>query len=281
MTKPFGMELTPQQQESTDFTEISSFLFNPVNTSIAFVEFVFSLIFNILRAACVPAELIFRRGFGERHFNLWLYFSGSIWLMLFATGWINIPKWLGYSVTGWMPNFAIFLVVGVIFFASMVWQLFLRKFKKIDGDLHTRYDGTPLPFLYRLPYAKDRNGNPREYLIRQTFEPLFLLVLGLVLTITLNPQTGSWLIISSVGLALKEYVKSRFIRNAILDHIDAEIAARNIKAALAGEPPSKTQGIYIAGLPNEGRERDKLRELFEQQGSRFSATQTTQATPES
>ena len=278
MNRPFAMEVTPQQrQEGTDFTEISSFLFNPVNTSIAFFEFIFSVIFNLLRAACVPAELIFRRGFGERHFNLWLYLSGSFWLMLFATGWINIPKWMGYSVTGWLPNFGVFLVVGIIFFASMFWQLFLRKFGQIVGDLHSKFDGKVLPFLYLLPYAKDSNGNPREYFVRQVYEPLFLLVLGLLLTVTLNPQTGSWLIISALGLALKEYVKSRFVRNAILDHIDAEIAARNIKAALAGEPPTTTQGIYIAGLPNEGKERDKLRELFDKQGSRFT---NNPATPE-
>jgi len=251
-----------QQDDAIDLTDPLAFLHSPVNRSIALIDFFSTLIFNILRASCVPVELIFRRGFGERHFNLWLYLSGSLWLLLFASGFINIPKWLGYESTGWVSNFVIFLIVGLFFSGSFLWELFLRKFRKIDGELHSRYDGNPLPFLYMLPFAKASSGNPKEYFVRQVYEPLFLLVLGLILTITLNPQTGSWLFISALGMALKEYVKSRQTRNAILDHIDAEIAARNIKAALSGEPPHKTQGIYIAGLPGEGQQRENLKDLF-------------------
>ena len=54
----------------------AEFLVSPVNSSVAILEFISTIIFNILRAACVPAELIFRRRFGERHFNLWLYIAG-------------------------------------------------------------------------------------------------------------------------------------------------------------------------------------------------------------
>jgi len=251
---------TSKQQEN--LTDPMSYLISPVSNQIAILEFFAAILFNIIRASCVPAELIFRRGFGERHFNLWLYISGSMWLFMFTTGWINIPKLFGYFDEGWMPNFAIFSVVGMIFFGSLLWQLFLRKFRKINAELHSRYDGDPLPFLYKLPFAKDRNQNPKEYFVRQVYEPLFLLILGVIVSIALNPQTGSWLLISGLGMAVKEYVKSRYVRNALLDHIDADIAARNIKSVLKGAPPSQTQGIYIAGLPNEGKKRDKLKGLF-------------------
>jgi len=255
-------QTSSKQEGNASFTDPYSFLFSPVNSTLEFIEFISAVLFSILRASCVPAELIFRRGFGERHFNLWLYSSGGLWLILFASGWINIPKWLGYNVTGWMPNFAIFSIVGIFFFGSLIWELMLRKFRKINRELHTRYDGNPLPFLFKLPFAKDKNGNPKEYFVRQVYEPLFLILLGIIITITLNPQTGSWLFISALGMALKEYVKSRYTRNALLDLFDAEIASQNMKAALAGDSTEKTQGIYIAGLLTDEKQRKRLKDYF-------------------
>jgi len=72
-------------------------------------------------------------------------------------------------------------------------------------------------------------------------------------------------------MALKEYVKSQHTRNILLDHIDAEIIAQNIKAALVGEPPAKTNGIYIAGLPNEGKQREQLNDILNKNQERFTA----------
>lgn len=257
-----------------DFTDVGSFLVSPVQTSEAMMKFTFGFLFNLFRLATVPAELIFRNGFGERHFNLFLYLGGSMWLLLFWTGWINIPSWFGVKTEGWMPNAIIFSVIGVYFFGAMLWQLFIRKFFAINVELHTRYDGNPLPFLYRLPFTIDSKNRPREYLVRQVVEPAFLFVLGWIVTLLLNPQTGSWLIISSIGLMLKEYVKSRAVRNIVLDQIDAELTARNLKEALAGESPKKTHGVYVTGIGNDSKEREKIKELLDKE-SRYTAPETT------
>jgi len=261
MSKNLTMSTTPKPGQNGEY-DLAGFMFNPVNATIAIIQVARMLVFNILRASCVPVELIFRRKFGERHFNLWLYLSGAMWLFLFATGWINIPESMGFHVSEKISNTVIFSVVGVIFYFSFLRELFLRKFRRIDADLHSRYDGDPLQFLFKLPFAKDSNGNKKEYFVRQVYEPLFLVVLGIIVTILLNPQTGSWLFISAIGMALKEHVKAQFTRNALLDHIDAEISAQNIKAALAGAPPEKTKGVYIAGLPGDGKKREKLKDIL-------------------
>jgi len=272
MSKNPTISAPPSQGgNNVNMVDLSGFMFNPVNSTIAIIQLIKNLLFSILRASCVPAEMIFRRKFGERYFNLWLYIAGTTWLYIFAVGIINIPAMFGFDTTVKIPNYMIFIVVWIVFFWSFLRELFLRKFKKIDVDLHTRYDGDPLKFLYRLPFAKDSNASPKEYFVRQVYEPLFLLLSGVMTSIILNPQTGSWLIISAIAMALKEYVKSQHTRNILLDHIDAEITSQNIKAALAGDPPAKTKGIYIAGLPSDGKQREQLNDIMNKKQERFTA----------
>lgn len=246
------------EKPNMGFDEFGKLLFSPVKSAVAFVEFVSSTLFNIVRMACVPAELIFRRNFGERHFNLYLYFGGAMWFWLFAFGLIDIPALLGIGITPAFPNSIVFIVVGVVFFSAMIWHMVVRKFFAIKIDCYTRYDGDVLPFLYYLPFSKDKGGNPKEYLIRQVYEPGFIFLSGLAVAWFINPQTGSWLIVSSIGMAVKEYVRSQRVRNLILDQIDADIVGKNMKAALKGEPAKNTQGVYIAGLPGDS----KLKERF-------------------
>jgi len=264
----------PQRDNPNDwdqFKDMSEFMFNPVSKSVAFIEFLGTFIFNILRMACVPAEIIFRRNFGERHFNLYLYIGGTLWLGIFATGWLNIPAGMGFRGEGIVPNAVIFSLIALVFYSKMFWYLFLMKNKDIDARLYTRYDGDPLTLLQRLPLAKDNNGNVREYRVRQFYEPLTMFSLGVIIAVLVNPQTGTWLILSSFCMAIKEYVQARHTRNLLLDQIDAEIIGRNMAAALKGEAPNNTQGVYIAGISNEGKDRDVLNDLVQKKQQRFTA----------
>ena len=240
------------------FDNFGKFLFSPVTSTVKLTEFFSETLFGIVRTACVPSELIFRRNFGERYFNLYLYFGGAMWFWIFALGMVNIPALLGLSITPLVSNAVIFTIVGIIFFSLMIWHLVIRKFMPINVDCYARYDGDVFPLFYYLPYAKDQNGNPREYLIRQLYEPGFILLLGIAIAIFINPQTGSWLILSAIGMAVKECVRFQKVRNLILDQIDADIVGKNLKAAIKGEPVKNTQGVYIAGMPRDG----KLKERF-------------------
>ena len=246
------------EKPNMGFDEFGKLIFSPVQSTVALLEFISSTLFNILRMACVPAELIFRRNFGERHFNLYLYFGGLAWFWIFAFGFINIPLLAGVTVTPLVPSAIIFTAIGIVFFVAMIWHIVIRKFRSIDVNCYTRYDGDVLPFLYHLPFAKDSNGNPKEYLIRQVYEPSFIIILGIIVMCFVNPQTGSWLALSALGMAVKEYVHYQKIRNLILDQIDADIVGRNMKAAIKGESTKNTQGIYIAGLPKDGKLKDQL-----------------------
>lgn len=257
------------------FMDMSEFLFNPVSKSVAAIEFLGSFIFNVLRMACVPAEVLFRRNFGERHFNLYLYIGGTLWLAIFATGWLNLSATMGIEGLGLVSNTVIFAAVALVFYGRMFWLLFLVKSGEIDVRKYSYYDGDPLPLLYHLPFAKDSQGNPQEYRIRQLHEPVIMLLLGLVFSVVLNPQTGTWLILSAGCMALKEYVKARHLRNLILDQINADIIARNMAEAIKGEPAKQTQGIYLAGVSNEGRDREILQNLAEKNAENNQARFTT------
>ena len=239
-------------------------VFSPIQSTMAIWEFFSSMFLWVTRLSCVPIEMIIRRNFGERHFSLPLYLGGLLWLMLFASGWLNIPQWLGFNLaSNHVSNAAIFTVVYLFFVLGFAWHLIFRKWlTKIDLNQYSYCDGQPLFFLYWLPFTKDSNGNPNEMLVRQWYEPLFLVVAGIVIAVIFNSQTGSWLLISAFGMAIKEAHKSSITRNMILDRIDAEIIANNMDSILAGESPKKTQGLYIAGLPTEGKRREKFREII-------------------
>lgn len=260
--------------EWEQFTDFSAAFFSPVQTATAFMQFIGTFIFNILRIACVPAELIFRRNFGERHFNLYLYFGGSLWLGIFATGWLNIPAMLGFKGEGLVPNAVIFTIVAIIFYARMFWRFFVQTSKEIDLTLYSRYDGDPLSLLTKLPFATDKNGHPKEYQIRQFIEPGVMILLGAIFTFILNPQTGTWLFISGFCMAVKEYVKARHIRNLILDAIDAEIVSKNTAEAIRGKPAKETQGVYFAGVSNNGKDREILQDVIARRGNPSQANST-------
>lgn len=263
-------------QSLDQFNDLTQFITSPAQTSAAFLKFLGAFFFNILRLACVPAETIFRRDFGERHFNLYLYIGGTIWLGIFATGWLNIPAALGYKGEGLIPNWIIFSIIAVIYYARMFIYLFVKKHGSIDTMKISFYPGHPFPLLEKLPFARDKNGIVRENVLRQIIEPVFLFVSGLVCTVILNPQTGTWLIISAFCMALKEYAQGRHTRNILLDKIDAEIMARYMVDALNGKSPEETHGVYIAGISNDGEDRAFLRTLAERNQQQF-AEQSTNA----
>ncbi|MBL4623555.1 MAG: hypothetical protein JKY42_00165 [Flavobacteriales bacterium] len=271
-------------QSFNQFEDMSAFLSSPAQMSAAFVEFIGAFFFNILRLACVPAEVIFRRKFGERHFNLYLYFGGTIWLAIFATGWLNIPALLGFRSEGFISNGITFTIIAIIYYGRMFMYFFVQKHGKIDDKKYTYYPGHPLSLLSKFPRATDKNGNPREYLIRQFYEPAFMLALGILCAIIINPQTGSWLIISAFCMAIKEYAQARHTRNMLLNQIDADLIGRFMGSALEGKSPESTQGIYIAGISNDGEDRAYLRSLAARNQQRFTAeagtVQTGNTSPE-
>ena len=262
---------------SDDFSDLSQFVTSPAQSSVAFIQFISAFIFNILRLACVPAEIIFRSKFGERYFNLYLYIGGTIWLGIFATGWLNIPAAMGFKGGELVSNGIIFTIIAIIFYARMFWYLFLLKHGKINKKKHSFYAGHPLSFLSKFPFATDKNGDIRQNLLRQGIEPVFLFSLGLLCTFILNPQTGTWLIISAICMALKEYAQARHNRNILLDQVDADITAQFLADAMNGKSPEDTQGVYIAGISSDGDDRAYLRELAMRNQQRF-AEQANSAT---
>lgn len=270
--KPKNAQMDEMDMFNMANTEgLQQMLLNPFQTTTAIIEFVSSTISGIVRLSCVNGELIFRRNFGIRYFNLYLYVAGTFWFWLFASGWLNLPRALGFNPDPLVSNAVIFTVIGVLFFSMMFYHLIIRKFQDLDLSKLGSYDGDPLPFLYKLPFALDSNQNPKEYFVRQVYEPLFIALLALVFMVAINPQTGTFLLITSLGFALKEMIRQQKVRNMILDQVDADIIARNMKLALKGESPRNTQGVYISGLPNEGKLKDRFIDSIKNKDEVFTA----------
>lgn len=276
--KAIGNQSRNQYAGSDQFDDLSQFITSPAQSSVAFIEFISAFVFNILRLACVPAEIIFRSKFGERYFNLYLYIGGTIWLGIFATGWLNLPSAMGFKGDGLVSNGIIFTIIAILFYARMFLYLFWQKHGTLNNQKHSYYSGHPLSFLSSLPFTKDKNGNVRESLLRQVIEPGFLFVLGLLCIIILNPQTGTWLIISAFCMAVKEYAQSRHTRNILLDQIDADITARYMVDAVQGKSPEDTHGIYLAGISSNGEDRAYLRDLAMRNQQRFAEQTATAST---
>ena len=74
---------------------------------------------------------------------------------------------------------------------------------------------------------------------------------------------------------LKGFPAEIDLRNLILDQINADIIARNMAEAIKGEPAKQTQGIYLAGVSNEGRDREILQNLAEKNAEHNQARFTT------
>ena len=270
--KPTSSAMNEQDMFDMANTEgLQQMLLNPFQMTTSIIQFFSATISGIVRLSCVVGELIFRRNFGMRYFNLYLYIAGCFWFWLFASGWLNLPKAMGFNPNPLVSNAVIFTAIGVVFFGLMFYHLIIKKFRELDLSKYGYYDGDVLPFLYKLPFALDSNGNPKEYFVRQIYEPLFIALLGVVFMVAINPQTGTFLLITSVGFALKEMIKQQKIRNMILDQVDADIIARNMKGALKGESPKATQGVYIAGLPNEGKLKERFIESMAKKGEVFTA----------
>ena len=262
-----------QQKQGNDifdfdrYEDVVNTVLNPVSTSVAFLLAFWEFLFGFLRTACVPGELLFRRNFGERHFSLYLYMGGALWFWVFAIGIVNFPQWLGVPVNPLVSNATVFTVIGVLYFGLMFWHMVIRKFLPLNLDNYSRYDGDVLPFLYWLPFTKDKDGNPDEYRVRQVIEPAFIFLVGCVVSSLINPQTGSFVVMTALGMALKELVRAQKFRDMVLDFNDAQILNKNIKAAVKGEPLKNTQHVYIAGLPRSGSVKQRFDAIVEGKAS--------------
>lgn len=276
---PFRIEGKQPKHEPPSEFETIAWLLNPVKKMEEVLAWIGSTFYLLLRFMCVPAEMaLLRRKFGERYVGLSLWIGGSFWLIAFMTGWIKVLPangpaqfWAGVGITP--PDFllhqSVMAVISMLFGIRFFWEFVVKRvYKMFSGDLnintsmHSRYDGHPLPLFYHFPFAKDGIGNQREMLVRLAYEPAFLFGFGVLIGMTIDAATGSFFMLSSIGMFAKELYNMNQIRTMMLDQLDAEIVSHNLSGALAGQSPEQTQGIRFAGLPTSGQKGEQYASLL-------------------
>ena len=189
----------------------------------------------------VSLEVFVRHEFGERYLSwLRLYFA---WIMVASVG-VFLPSIFG------APNPLSFYIgygIYIAFILLALWhRLTIRRRRKRQEKpnppepLHSMCSG--YSHLSWIPV--------KEWTLYLWVEPLFFIIISLLLWRFFGGLAGAWLLLSSVGMLIKNQMEYYNNRGQLLDMIDAQIEAKYFSAALAnrGENKRETGGFVVADV---------------------------------
>jgi hypothetical protein len=189
-------------------------------------------------------EVYFRKDFGQRYFGIGnvfgsiltfgLYLSAVPYLMERSTR--RSPATASAEDDSWILGlfFLGFVALGLLH------QIAAWLRQRRGQRWHSRYSGTShLAFL--------SPGNP--YIVQRYIEPGIAFVIGWLLFNYLNRPLGAWLIFASFCLAATEAINAKRARNRILDAIDAQIEAKHLGEALAGNKDAEDTEGFVLPVP--------------------------------
>ena len=263
-----GQKSSGNLAELDDHVQMGNIIFNPIGTSVAVIELINEFIYNVFRSMAVPLETLVRRGVGENHYNLYLAIGGTLWLTVFATGLINIPKLMGLDASQIIDHKIIFFVLYVWFVCYMIWQLIIRRQFPLKPEF-SGFDGKPLFFIKYLPWAS-KDGALNEPLTRQIYEPLLFILTGFFIAFFINPPLGSFVILSGIAWVCKEYVYVQRQRQHIIKIIDGQLIAKYSKEVLTEIQPSEDTANISLAMPPKSQTRESLKEVLRNQDDAFS-----------
>jgi hypothetical protein len=201
-----------------------------------------------------------RKDFGERYFGA----SGFGKMVTYT-----ILLVLSYNASQQLDT----ALLGVFFFVSFLaclWHQFVIWRRNRRGEpWHSFYSGTP--YLMRLLPLD-------EFTIKRWVEPLLWMGLGMFL-LKISPALGGWLVFSGTCLGTTAALTAARERSKILDMIDAQIEARQMRAVLIEQqPPAKTEGymLPVSGMKLRQRERlfDGFTSLYERAKEQIAKIET-------
>lgn len=168
-----------------------------------------------------------RKDFGERFFGASGFGKLVTYGILFAIAW-NASQQLDT-----LPLGAFFFVS---FLACLWHQWIIARRNRRGESMHSYYSGTP--FLTRfLPL--------NEFTIKRWVEPLLWVGAGMVL-LDFSPALAGWLAFSGTCLGATAALTAARERAKLLDLMDAQIEARQMRAVLIEQkPPTETEGFVI------------------------------------
>lgn len=194
---------------------------------------------GVARTFALMVEVFFRHNFGQRYFSLMgVYGKLAFYALLLV---------LAFKASEQLDT----LPLGAFFLASLtasLWHLFVIWRRSYRGERwHSRYSGTSW-LASILPMS--------ECTIKRWVEPLVVIMAGVMLA-SFNQALGGWLVFAGTCLGVTEALAEARFRTMILDAIDKDIEARNMRAALIEQKSAQeTEGfvIPVGGMKPQQRE---------------------------
>jgi hypothetical protein len=211
-----------------------------------------NIVYNLCSIVTMPVELALRLLHGTRYFAPIVMVCSGFMMII-------IPVFFSVAgtVVGMIPFVRIPVSMGLIgmwglaklfFLGSLIhgyrkWQLMLHP----EKELNSMYEGPPLFFFTWLP-------KPSFWRIRIIYEPLFLLVLSMILPnfFILEPGAANFLMISAIFLAMKNYTAWYMQWAFIRELMDARFAGPII-AAMSENRATENElaTIHLASFPKD------------------------------
>jgi len=215
---------------------------------------------GLARLLSRPLVVLTRRDFGERFFGASAFGKLLLYgVLLFAA--VSASQHLDTLPLGG------FLLLS---FAACLWHQFVIWRRNYRGEeWHSYYSGTPW-LAEVLPLD--------EFKIKQWIEPILWTALGTAL-LELSPALGCWLLFSGACLGATATLTAARERTKLLDMMDAQIEAKNMRAALIErKPATETQGFVISVGGMKPQQRETLFNRFTSLYDRAREAITTQHT---
>jgi hypothetical protein len=170
------------------------------NTALNVVEMICSVI------SC-PVEMILRPWYGTRYFPVPVMF-GSLVLMLLLPGiallFTSVVQMIPFSRYAPPPGLFDFASLTKLYFLLSIVHGFRiwRRMIHPELEVHSRYEGAPLPFFAFLPKSKS------FWFTRIVLEPCFVFLAAIVLQDLFIVQSGLgiYLQVAGVAVAMKNFV---------------------------------------------------------------------------
>lgn len=186
-------------------------------------------------------EVFFRHNFGQRYFSLMgVYGKLAFYALLLL---------LAFKASEQLET----IPLGLFFFASFVaslLHLFVIWRRGYRGERwHSRYSGTSwLAAILPLDTS----------IIKRWVEPIIAILAGLMLA-SFDQALGGWLVFTGTCLGVTEALAEARFRTMILDMIDKDIEARNLRGVLVEQKGAhETEGFVIPVGGMKSRQRESI-----------------------
>lgn len=184
--------------------------------------------------ASVSVEIFIRFNFGERYLNLlrallgyliFRLFAGIIWMIAALPALFPRPD----GITEPLPGNTI-LWFSVVYWSVVATQLLFIGWRNRQGiPWHSESFGVSvlsnfLPYLMPISRRIFGSANP-EFLLYRAVEPVMVMLIG-VLWLRMDQVMGTWIIMASLALLIRNNLVYNAQRHRLLDRRDAQIESQ-------------------------------------------------------